>query len=149
MTLTFRDAHCTRTHPSGRFRTTVAVTMPFKVYFKYLDRWWMGWSTPVHDRQDGWMLDGISVAVLGTSFRSAHTPQYSYLPRPSDTCVALVLPSDYPHPLHPQPLCTLKPDRALKIYQLPEAPTNSSLSQYQDVALLNLAMPHFSRSLAS
>ena len=61
-----RDVHRTRTPPSGRFRTTVAVPVPFRVYFKYkyLDGRWTGRSTPVHDRQmyvrhghqDGWIV---------------------------------------------------------------------------------------------
>jgi hypothetical protein len=60
-----RDAHRDRTSRAGRFRTTVAVPVPFRACVKYLDGRWTGRTRTVHarpqyvrhGRQDG--LTGI------------------------------------------------------------------------------------------
>jgi len=47
----FRGAHRNRTLRAGRFRTTVAVPMPFEAGINHLDGRWTGRSRPVQDRQ--------------------------------------------------------------------------------------------------
>ena len=46
-----RGARRNCTLRAGRFRTTVAVPVPFEAGINHLDGWWTGRSRPVQDRQ--------------------------------------------------------------------------------------------------
>jgi len=61
------------------------------------------------------------------------------------SCLCLCLSLPRPHTHTRRLLCSLKTGRAPKTYSSPEAPSDSLLAQRQDVVLLNLAVPHFSR----